>query len=385
MNRISAIVFSAILLASCGNNHKEKSATQSTSEKVNVEAPMPVNTYRHFSGTIAGQPVVMHLVQMEQGSFIGNYYYVKQGKNIDLYIVKDSAGVNNYTVEEQAGKGDDANAHWKVVITDGIVKGKWVSADEKKTYDIDLKAETSGSLPLEVYGDKDSVVLFPGKKESPSADVSYIILMPTAGADKDAAAFVRKAVAKDLGCDSLHEADIKDCIKKLKQLYATSYREEVADMYDSTSENASLNYYNSTSYNVVYNEDDWLVLQNVTADYTGGAHGIYGSSYLNLDLKNKKEWKLEDIMTVDSAALSSLLEQEARALFHIPAKQKLDDALLVDKIPANGNVYITNTGITFHYVPYEIAAYAFGESDLFIPYSKIMNLLKPEFKGRMKL
>lgn len=386
MNRMTMLLLAATLLASCGNKHNEKSTAQSnTVTAANADAPIPDNTYRRFSGTIAGQPVVMHLVAEKDAAFSANYYYVKQGRSIDVYIVKDSTGANNYTVEEQTGKGDETNAHWNVTITNGAIKGKWVSADGKKSYDIDLKADLpAGAIPLEVYTDQDSIALFPGKA-GPSADISYRILLPAADANSDDAAFVRKALLSDLGCDSLHETDIKACIKKSMQEYGESYKNEVADMYDSSSENASLNYYSSVGYNVIYNEDGMLVLQNVGADYSGGAHGNYGSSYLNLDLKNKKEWKLEDIMTVDSAALSALLEQEARTLFQIPAKQKLDEALLVDKIDANGNVYITNTGITFHYVPYEIAAYAFGESDLFIPYSKISNLLKPAFKKRMKL
>jgi len=386
MNRMTTLLLAATLLASCGNHHNEKATAQSAAGAVaNADAPIQANAYRRFSGTIAGQPVVMHLVAQKEGAFTANYYYVKQGRSIDVYIVKDTTGTNNYTVEEQIGKGDEANAHWNVTITNGAVRGKWMSADEKKTYDIDLKAEMpAGAMPLAIYADEDSIALFPGKA-GPSANISYTLLVPAADANSDDAAFVRKVLLSDLGCDSLHETDIKACIKKSMQEYGQSYKNEVADMYDSSSENASLNYYSSVGYNVIYNEDGMLVLQNVAADYSGGAHGNYGSSYLNLDLRNKKEWKLEDIMTVDSVALSALLEQEARSLFHIPARQKLDETLLVDKIDANGNVFITNTGITFHYVPYEIAAYAFGESDLFIPYSKIMNLLKQEFKQRMKL
>ncbi|PZF73150.1 DUF3298 and DUF4163 domain-containing protein [Taibaiella soli] len=388
MNRITTLLLAGMLLASCGNNnHKGNTGTQSAAvENTNADAPMPVNSYRRFSGTIAGQPVVMHLVEMDNGSFMGNYYYVKQGRSIDVYVVKDSTGTNNYTVEEQVGKGDVANAHWNATITNGAIKGKWLSADGKKTYDIDLKTELpAGSMPLEVYSDRDSLALFPGKKGTPSADISFTLLLPAEDANKEDAAFVKTTLLNVLGCDSMHETDIKSCIKRSIQEYAGSYRSDAGELYDSTSENASLNYYSASVFNVIFNEDGWLVLQNTSSSYEGGAHGNYGSSYLNLDLVNKKEWKLEDIMTVDSAALSALLETEARSLFNIPAKQKLGESLLVDKIDANGNVYVTNTGITFHYVPYEIAAYAFGESDLFIPYSKLSNLLKPEFKKRMKL
>lgn len=386
MKLLKTFLVPAILLASCGNSHEKQTGTQTTETPgAETSAAIPDDCYKRFSGTIAGQPVVLQLTHRKANDFTATYYYVKQGRTIGLYISKDSSGAKNYSAEEQAGKNDTANAHWKITITSGAIKGTWVSSDEKKTYAIDLKEDfPAGSYKMDTYSAEDSIPLRPGKG-MPSADISFFVLLPPTSMNNDDAAFIKTNVLHDLGCDSLHQADIKACIKKSMEEYAISYKDEAGDMYDSTSENASLDFYSAQSYSVIYNDNGWLVLESVNATYEGGAHGMYGSSYLNLDVQNKKRWQLEDIMTIDSNAISKLLEQEARKVFNIGAKESLEGALLVDKIPANNNVFITNTGITFHYVPYEIAAYAFGESDLFIPYNKIMQYLKPAFKQRMKL
>lgn len=94
---------------------------------------------------------------------------------------------------------------------------------------------------------------------------------------------------------------------------------------------------------------------------------------------------MEDVMTVDSNKLNLLLDAEARRYFAIAATESFEDRLLTDKVMPNGNICITPTGINFVYNPYEIASYADGIITLFLPYSQMKDLLKPEFKQRMGL
>ena len=63
----------------------------------------------------------------------------------------------------------------------------------------------------------------------------------------------------------------------------------------------------------------------------------------------------------------------------------LTDAGLSDnKIKANDNFYVTTKGIGFSYSPYEIAAYAVGEINIFIPFSELSDCLLPRFRNLIR-
>jgi hypothetical protein len=134
----------------------------------------------------------------------------------------------------------------------------------------------------------------------------------------------------------------------------------------------------------LFNSDGWLILESFTFSYTGGAHGNYGSNFLNIDLQRGKIWKLNDVIAGDTARLRPLLTEAARKYFRLKPGEKLGDRLLqLDAPTVAGNFYITPRGLTFVYSPYEIASYAQGSISLFIPYEKLYGMLTPEFSARM--
>ena len=49
-----------------------------------------------------------------------------------------------------------------------------------------------------------------------------------------------------------------------------------------------------------------------------------------------------------------------------------------NKFSVNKNFTVDENGMTFYYNNYEITAYAFGPTELFIPYNRINDLIKPE-------
>ena len=78
--------------------------------------------------------------------------------------------------------------------------------------------------------------------------------------------------------------------------------------------------------------------------------------------------------------LSSLLEKKFRAMNNVKKEEKLSEYLFNDSINPNDNFSLTSKGIRFNYNPYEIAASAFGEISLYIPFKELSSCLKPEFK-----
>lgn len=376
-----------VFLVSCNNNEATKqSLVAATTDSVSMSETLIHSYYKRFSGTVAGQAVVLNLMKTDK-LIAGTYYYGKQGKPISLCFLQDTTVANGYVADEPTGNlNDESQPQWKVIITDSAIKGQWISTDKKKIYDIDLEeAYPDGSYPLVVVETTDSVRAREDRAE-PQATVYYQLLhLPEHFTDKGLAAFVQQSILKNLGADSMHVNTFEAYTGKGIEAYSKWYKETMKDLPDSELGEAFNTYYSSQDMSVLMNDNDWLVFEIGNSEYTGGAHGMYNASYLNVDVKSRKIWKLEDILTVDSVKLQKLLEAEGRRYYNMKPTAKLEEYYLVDRIMPNGNVYITATGLMFVYNQYEIASYAQGVIPLFIPYARIKDLLKPEFTKRMGL
>ncbi|MFN4248965.1 MAG: DUF3298 domain-containing protein [Flavipsychrobacter sp.] len=372
------LVLFSCLLASCDNNAPQKKFVNKSDVAVDN------NTYyKRYSGTIAGQPVVLHL-SSDNGALSGSYYYVKQGKPIGIYFSKDTTIADGYLVAEpSATREDEREAIWKIQLKDNTIIGKWTSPDGSKTYDINLKEEyPTGSYQLSIWEKEDSI-RYKADKPEPAAKIAYKLLRGSSAMKNEDVQFIEKLIMHELGADSLNAITIEDCVKKQIDNYGKWYRGILAEEPDSNLGESWNNYYSGVAMDVIFNDNNWLVMEMSGSEYTGGAHGNYGVSYMNIDMQQKRVWNMEDVLTVDSNKLNLLLDAEARRYFAIAATESFEDRLLTDKVMPNGNICITPTGISFVYNPYEIASYADGIITLFLPYSQLKDLLKPEFKQRM--
>lgn len=381
MKQLMALLLALTTFTACNNSGSEQSKDTTTSP---VAAMQPGVSYKRFSGTIAGQPVVLHLSE-DNGALSGTYYYVKQGKPIGIYMAKDTVIADGYTAAETpADRSSDKEATWKFTYKDNAITGKWTSSDGSKTYDINLKEEyPEGSYQLSVWEKIDSI-RYKADRPEPAATVSYKLLRGGNGMKTEDVQLLEKLILQELGADTLKAMTVEDCVKKQIAAYATWYRETIAeDDSDSSLMEAWNNYYSGVAMDVIFNDNNWLVMEMSGSEYTGGAHGNYGVSYINIDMQQKRVWKMEDVMTVDSVKFNLLLDKETRRYFAMSATESFEDRLLTDKVMPNGNICITPTGINFVYNPYEVASYADGIVTLFLPYSQLKDLLTPAFKQRM--
>lgn len=134
------------------------------------------------------------------------------------------------------------------------------------------------------------------------------------------------------------------------------------------------------SVDVNYNQKGIFSYQVNNYEYMGGAHGMYGSFGENLDLETAKTLAFYDLVNEsDSTALKALGEKYFRENMEIEAATSLNDAGYFwysdGKFHLNDNFNINKKGITFIYLPYEIAAYAAGMPTFTIPFED----LKPYF------
>jgi hypothetical protein len=126
-----------------------------------------------------------------------------------------------------------------------------------------------------------------------------------------------------------------------------------------------------------YADSSILSYKSTVYSYTGGAHGITVITYRSYDLKNGKALSESDIFEVDyneflSNCILKNLEQNC-----LDSNCDIQQYYL-DKVVPNGNFYLNDKGITYLFNQYEIAAYAYGQTEIFIPYSDIISILKED-------
>ncbi len=117
--------------------------------------------------------------------------------------------------------------------------------------------------------------------------------------------------------------------------------------------------------------------------YTGGAHGVYYTVYNNYSINKNKELLINDIVEDEfQDSLTKIAEDFFRKQEGISENHSLTDGYFFDggvfSLPKN--FILQKDGILFLYNIYEIKAYVFGETRLFIPYTSILDMLTLEGK-----
>jgi len=113
--------------------------------------------------------------------------------------------------------------------------------------------------------------------------------------------------------------------------------------------------------------------------YLGGPHGNNYRLFLNFDLRTGRTLSEEDIFT------EGYEEPLTELLLHYMVEQNDEVDLIkdlelagynVDDIHPNDNFYLADEGITYVFNPYDIAPYAFGETEILIPWDDVKPLLR---------
>jgi hypothetical protein len=381
---LSLFVLPPVLLTACGNEKKEPVQQQPvTQSKGLYDSILTMNFYKRMEGTIADQPVVVQL-QCYNGTIRGMYYYLNHGVWIMLSGTVNPANPSNVTIEESNFSDGEKTAILDCKYDQGTLKGSWRSADGKKNYLIDLKESyPEGSYTFTTMSLHDSLAAFPEVDSSPVANVSKAFVIPLK--DDENNKWLNLQIKKAMGVDStLLTLDIKIAATKMNGKFLKGYRDEVKGM-GKDGFASFLNYEDVQNVSVCYNENGYVILNTDIYSYTGGAHGNGGSSFSCLDVKNKKELKLKDVLKADSAHLQPIVEAEFRKQQGLKPTDSLTSILFENHLATTDNFYFTNKGIGFYYFPYEVAAYAVGPIHVFVPFASLKNYLTPDFVQRMKL
>lgn len=387
MQRIAALFAILILCYSCKDNKPEEKTPEQViaEEGFTEEDEVTQGEYRRYTGTIDGREAVLNIIHYDD-IWRGYYYLLHNSIPIEINlsneqdlaeeqeIISDgSLTFNEFTPDRRM-----ENGIWIINISGDSISGIRLSGGaEAKQSSIQLKENYPEDVQRFGIAYIKDTVRYDSTNPSPAAIYTFQVLLPVGNYEK--AGLVRSAIYHSYGCDTASQNGIAGCMAEKRQSYFNLYKSK----FDSLGSDYITDWTQNTGYSVLYNQNDFIVLDNNSDEYTGGAHGIYNNKYVNIDRRNKKILRLSEIVASDSTKLIPAIEKEIRAQFEMEEGAVLSDYLLVDELYIPDNFYINDRGITFVYGLYEIASYAEGIVKVFIPYSNIMHLLTPQFKERM--
>lgn len=362
----------------------EPSAQKSTPSVFAISTNQKYNNYRHFRGTIGSYAITMDLVETKTAhnfnefpSFSGYYSYDKYQEPLRIYGTMDSAGV----VELEVISKNTENFKGKF-NPDSTFTGIWLDTSQKRNVPFMLRETINdGAIAMDIFPFEDSSKLFENTPNSPQAMFSMDAVLPAKNTDASVFAFLRTEIFKHLKGDSITgnyaNLQLLDVQKTARDSFFKDYKTELKDEKPDTTDMFFLNHEQSYTMDVVSNADGLLSLGFKNYAFSGGAHGSYGTQLMTFDIKNKKLITLNDLFKPNyKSALNAALTRKARWYFGLKPNESLEGSTFDTAIEANDNFAITRKGILFNYVPYEIASYAQGEIQLFIPFEEIRMILR---------
>jgi len=314
--------------------------------------------YKMLNGKIDKYSVTLHLHKAGH-TYSGYYYY--DSKQEPIYFMGEDTSVKGKIKLIAFPPGDNSQQESLVFsCANGKATGTWKTGSKQNLIFTAIELPSSEFSYVYTTG---SVKLRPKIKKSPVASYEAASVWPTGNTVKEN--FIKKVIRDAFIANNQSAEEIGALLLKEKRNFLNEYLRENKDIKDIELKGTSFAY-NMEQDNkmmIVYGSPNILTMAYFNYSYTGGAHGNYGTSYYSLDLLNRKQLQLSDIITLDGIpVLKSLLEKSFRKQFQLKATDSLHEAGLFENvIEPNENFYLTSTGIGFNYVPYEIGPYAMGE------------------------
>ena len=391
----SALFFLTILFStsSCVNKkNNSDNNTVSIDTTINntndSNVTVPLEFYKRFEGTIAGEPVFLQMSSLRK-NISGIYYY----ENIGVPVYFSAININGdslFLIEKLlSGKytDNDKFATLNLKFTDSVLSGIWQSADRIRSFPVLLKESyPQGSFKFSISTIEDSVKPYPKFEGGPLATAKITFVYPDSSINKTKSDFLKSEIEALMGYDKVSpNTPVEDVAHKFIFDYFFRYKNGLPAPSDTSADLSSptFKHYYDKKIGVVFNRKNMVIFSSYILEFAGGAHPNHSTTFFCVDVENKKRLALADVLIMDSAKISPILEKVLRKDRKIPSSNKLSTVLFEDYILPNENFYFNLMGIVFYYNPYEIAPYVYGDTEIFIPFSSISDLLKPEFKERM--
>jgi hypothetical protein len=350
----------------------------------NLFAQKNSNFYKHMEGQISSNIyLVADLIRID-GKLDGTYYYYYDladnslrsnekyyGKTMPINGSIDQD--NNLEFKEFHLNGQGAMYQGKL-ISDDRIEGTWRNSDGSKKLPFELTEKYHlGSMPFNVYYLKETAGLF-DEMDEPNAKLELTLLLPGHCSDGAIADSVRNHIIDNFFNKPSDSLTALQQMENEKELYFKHYRRSNEELYEGGM--ASF-WEKKKSIKIHYNEADILSLEFFDYGYTGGAHGLPVSRFEVIDLNTGSQYTLDDLFRPDYRNdLRDIINSELRKMYMLDRNASLKEAGFFEhSVEPTNNFYINKDGIGFYYNRYEIAPFALGSTDVFIPFNKLQVIL----------
>lgn len=388
MRRIYWLWCLIIYLTACGGFGDDAGATQNEEGGVTGSvSEAEFHVFQRLEGTIGAYPIHMNLLRStEPGNpeplrLSGSYYYDRIGRPIQIsgFLQQDTLIIS------EPGRIEGEPHQFSLVLKEGGgYTGVWVNGNTGRSLRVDLRLPDQVDLRFLVREVIDSIRLQPQATESPQAQYSLVWLEVQSGGQPGTASLVNQIIHEDI-LELDPTVTTFEGVLALRDTFFYYYREDAAaigpiDPDDGYS--AMLNYDHSAQMELLYVSDSLVSLSLTEYDYSGGAHGNYGTRLFTIDLERGKLLTLGDVLQGNyESRLTNALGTAAREYFELGRDDALSIVLFEDAVHPTENFALTSSGILFDYPPYDIAAYAVGEIQLFVPFERLRNNLHPAYRS----
>lgn len=332
--------------------------------------------YCHFIGTINGNlPIIMDLIQ-DGNSYSGSYYYTKYNLPIALEGQANNKGeIELFVLNNEGEKTEFITGK----INQNTFIGNWYNEDKSKKLSISVVEDYSKSINFEIICIKDSIKLFKNRKDTPQATFSDVIIDAKQVPQGSNLAKIKEILKKH---QSIQNETSSQTARQIIENNKKSFFKEYLEVNKDQDEDYlyAANWINQSNVNIIFNDKYFATLSFSNYQFMGGAHGMFGETYLVIDTKKGKELKLNDIFDKQSLViLEKRMIKKAYAYTGFENPVSLQDAgYLVDKIEVTDNFSLSAKGITFVYQPYEIAPYAAGMPAFLFTWEELKDLIKAD-------
>ena len=132
---------------------------------------------------------------------------------------------------------------------------------------------------------------------------------------------------------------------------------------------------------VKYMSDEVVVVQLDSYIFTGGAHGMSTTQYLNWLPKTDKLLTLEAMLLPGKAAAYEEALKKQHALWLKKNPLAKEDPVAYNKLwpfVPNDNAALLENGLAVTYDPYVLGPHSLGKPTIYIPYRELKGILRPE-------
>ena len=249
----------------------------------------------------------------------------------------------------------------------------------------DKPLQENKKLEFTTHESKDTIYLF-DNKDKVGSSLSISFTYPASQASEDSLKRLKQAfVSLFFGEEYVNQAPDAAIDLYLKNFHnqKSTLEEEYTQLSEYAKEDKlearkDLSYSMDMKDSVLYNDSGILSLMITTSSYSGGAHGTTTKKVRTLTTKGAILSE-DDIFAENySDALKNILIDKLLVQNKAKDMNELSELgfIFTEGIVPNGNFYVTKEGITYVYGAYEIACYAIGISEVFLPFDDIRILLR---------